>query len=368
VSDRRFRHGVVVGKFYPLHSGHAHLIRSAVRACERVTVQVIGASVETVPLAARAAWIREEHPSVRVVDLIDDTPVDFASDTAWDAHTATIAGLLDAPADAVFTSDPYGEELARRLGAEWVRVDPGRRHNPVSGTAIRADLAAHWHELAPAARAALAARIVVLGAESTGSTTLAEALAAELGTLWVPEYGRELSETREGGLHAPWRSDEFDLVVDRQIALEDAALRRIPAPVLVCDTDVLATALWHERYVGHPAPRILARAAAHRPALYVLTGDEIPFVQDGMRDGEHIRAAMQEQFRAVLAAQPVPWCEVRGGVAERVAAALPAIRAAIARATTFAPPMEGRPAAEQEALRAAAQAPGREPGPIGTGG
>lgn len=352
MSERRFGHGVVVGKFYPLHAGHAHLIRSAVRQCERVTVEVIAASVESIPLAERAAWIREEHPTVQVVDHLDDTPVDFGSEAAWDAHTATIAGLLDAPADAVFTSDPYGEELARRLGAAWVQVDPGRRHNPVSGTAIRADIAAHWHELAPAARASLAARVVVLGAESTGSTTLAAALAAELGTAWVPEYGREYSEIRVGGLDAPWRSDEFDLVVDRQIAMEQAALRRIPVPVLICDTDVLATALWHERYVGSEAARILERAAAHRPALYILTGDEIPFVQDGMRDGEHIRHAMQDRFREVLRGQPVPWLEVRGSVQERVDAALPAIRDAVARATSFAAPLEGRPLAEQEALRA----------------
>ncbi|THE06469.1 cytidyltransferase [Microbacterium oleivorans] len=351
MSEKRFRHGVVVGKFYPLHAGHAHLIRSAVRQCERVTVEVIAASVESIPLSERAAWIREEHPTVRVVDLLDDTPVDFASETAWDAHTATISGLLDTPADAVFTSDPYGEELARRLGATWVQVDPGRRHNPVSGTAIRADVAAHWHELAPAARASLAARVVVLGAESTGSTTLAAALAAELGTMWVPEYGREYSEIRVGGLDAPWRSDEFDLIVDRQIAMEEAALRRTPAPVLVCDTDVLATALWHERYVGSAAPGIRHRAAGHRPALYVLTGDEIPFVQDGMRDGEHIRHAMQDRFREVLTGQPVPWLEVRGSVAERVAATLPAVRDAIARTTSFAAPLEGRPIAEQEALR-----------------
>jgi HTH-type transcriptional repressor of NAD biosynthesis genes len=88
---------------------------------------------------------------------------------------------------------------------------------------------------------------------------------------------------------------------------------------------VLATALWHERYVGEPAPRNLERAAAHQPALYVLTGDEIPFVQDGMRDGEHIRHDMQQRFREVLAAQPVPWVEVRGSVQERVVAVLPLI-------------------------------------------
>jgi NadR type nicotinamide-nucleotide adenylyltransferase len=359
VREQRFGHALVIGKFYPLHAGHSHLIREALRASDRVTVQVLAASVESIPPGLRADWIREEHPAAHVVAAIDDAPVDFDSAEAWDAHTAVIAGLLDAPVDAVFTSDEYGAELAHRLGAQWVQIDAGRERNPVSGTAVRADPAAHWHELSPAVRASLAARVVVLGAESTGSTTLAEALAHACRTRWVPEYGRELSLTRVGGMDAPWRSDEFDLIVDRQIALEDAALRRVPVPLLVCDTDVLATALWHERYVTTPdagaaTERLLARAHAHRPDLYLLTGDEIPFVQDGTRDGEHIRHAMQDRFRQVLAAQPVPWREVTGDVAARVAASLPLIDAAIARRLTFAAPLEGRPHDEQLALQAAA--------------
>ncbi len=119
-------------------------------------------------------------------------------------------------------------------------------------------------------------------------------------------------------------------MVDRQLALEAEALRRVPRPLLVCDTDVLATALWHERYTGEPAPRILDRAAAHRPLLYVLTGDELPFVQDGMRDGEHIRAAMQDRFRQVLAARPVPWIEVRGSREERLDRTAAAVEEALA--------------------------------------
>jgi NadR type nicotinamide-nucleotide adenylyltransferase len=350
---RRFAHGLVIGKFYPPHAGHAALIRAALRASDRVTVQVLGSSVETIPYERRAAWLREEHPTACVVSALDDAPVDFESDAAWQQHVAAIEALLDSPVDAVFTSDTYGEELARRLGATWRRIDPGRGFTPVSGTDVRADLAAHWHELGPAVRAGLGVRIVVLGAESTGSTTLAEALAAELGTSWVPEYGREHSITREGGLETPWRSDEFDLIVDRQIDLEQRALRTMPAPLLVCDTDVLATALWHERYVGEAAPRILKRAREHRPALYVLTGDEIPFVQDGMRDGEHIRAAMQERFREALAEAGAPWLEVSGSVTERVAQALPAIATAVAPHLSFGVPLEARPWDEQVALQAA---------------
>ena len=328
---KRFRHGLVLGKFYPLHAGHSNLIRTALRMCDQVTVQLLVNSAETIPLETRLAWLQEEHPTAHIVGEIDDAEVDFDSPTAWDEHMRVIERLLPAPVDAAFTSDEYGAELAQRLGAEWVQVDPGRELNPVSGTAVRTDLEGHWWALAPSVRAWLAQRVVVLGAESTGTTTLARALAEDLGTLWVEEYGREYSEIRPGSFTAPWRSDEFDLVVDRQMAMEQEALRRVPKPLLICDTDGLATALWHERYVGEPAPRILERAAAHPPALYILTGDEIPFVQDGLRDGEHIRSGMQERFREVLSGQPVPWVEVRGGVAERVEAARPLVQRAVRR-------------------------------------
>jgi HTH-type transcriptional repressor of NAD biosynthesis genes len=190
---------------------------------------------------------------------------------------------------------------------------------------------------------------VVLGAESTGSTTLAEALAAAYGTESVPEYGREHSETRVGGLDTPWRSDEFDLIVDRQIELENRALRRVPRPLLICDTDVLATTLWHERYVAPAPAALLARAEAHPPALYLLTGDEIPFVQDGLRDGEHIRHDMQQRFRDTLAGQPVPWLEVRGSVLDRVAQASVAIDRMLAGAFDFALPLEQQAALDRAA-------------------
>jgi len=71
----------------------------------------------------------------------------------------------------------------------------------------------------------------------------------------------------------------------RQQADEDAAAR-----LLICDTDALATSIWHERYFGTTSREVARLAAARSYALYILTGDDIPFVQDGIRDGQHIRA------------------------------------------------------------------------------
>jgi HTH-type transcriptional regulator, transcriptional repressor of NAD biosynthesis genes len=146
---KAFRHGLVVGKFYPFHRGHAHLIATALEACESVTVEVLASSVESIPGQQRAGWIRAEHPTARVVWALDDAPVDYASETAWLAHLAVIRSLLEGqePVDAVFTSDDYGAQLADRMDATWVQVDPGRRVNSISGRAIRADVDGMWWAL-----------------------------------------------------------------------------------------------------------------------------------------------------------------------------------------------------------------------------
>jgi nicotinamide riboside kinase len=154
-------------------------------------------------------------------------------------------------------------------------------------------------------------RIVVLGSESTGSTTLAQDLAERLGVPWVPEFLREYADRKaaEAGSiwDIRWSPEDFDAVADGQIALEAEAMAAASG-LVVCDNDVLAVAVWHLRYLDVPAPHLLARVTP--PDLYVLTTpDGVPFVQDGLRDGEHVRGPMTEWFRAALADQPAPWIE-----------------------------------------------------------
>jgi HTH-type transcriptional regulator, transcriptional repressor of NAD biosynthesis genes len=354
---KRHGHGLVLGKFYPPHAGHHHLVRTARDRCERLTVLVCAASVESVPLADRVAWMREVHPDVRVVGAVDDIPMDLTDPAVWDAHMAVFTGAVPERVDAVFTSETYGGELARRFGAESVLVDPARTVFPVSGTAVRADPAGCWDFLEPPVRAALTRRVVVLGAESTGTTTLARALAEHYrgrGGVWaqtryVAEYGREFSEAKLAALRTRWpgarwedvtfTSDDFPLVAETQNAREEAAAR-VGSPVLFCDTDSFATTVWHERYIGGSNPLVEKTADRKAHHLWLLTDHEgVAFEDDGLRDGEELRPWMTGRFRAELARTGREFIEVTGSHRERLGTAVAAVDELLATGWYFTAPL-----------------------------
>lgn len=322
---RPARLGVVIGKFLPPHAGHSYLIETACAGAEQVLVIVCSRAEDFVPASARADMLRALHPDTTVVMTPDDVQHTDAEATsrAWAARTLALSvAAFDRGPDVVFTSEEYGPRYARYLGAHHVAVDPSRVRFPISGTAVRADPWASADFLAPGVLAWFVCRICVVGAESTGTTTLCGDLARHYGCDWVPEYGRQFCVER--GDDIDWSSADFEHIARRQLSDEAAAVRKSACArkrLLVCDTDALATAVWHERYLGARSPVVERLAAGHSYDLYILTSDDIPFVQDGTRDGEHVRGWMTARFRQVLAAQTTPWIEVRGSRAERMTTA-----------------------------------------------
>lgn len=159
------------------------------------------------------------------------------------------------------------------------------------------------------------------GLESTGTTTLAKALAEALGTTWVAEFGREYSEIKAARKETIWRTEEFSLIAREQQRREEEAARQANR-VVICDTNAFATTLWHRRYVGSDCAEVARIAKEGRCDLYLLTGDEIPFVQDGLRDGQHIRGEMHGWFEQALGQQGVPWRLLGGPHEERLGVAI----------------------------------------------
>ena len=307
--------GVVIGKFYPPHRGHKFLIETAAAQVDHLTVIVCDHPAQTIPAPLRAEWLREIHPNVTVVTTPDDEPDE---PEPWARRTIEILGV---PPDVVFTSESYGDGYARAMGCRHVLVDPSRTTVPISGTQVRQDPWASWDYLEPCVLAHFVKRVVLIGVESTGKTTLAEDLAAALNTVWIPEFGREYSATKTG----EWETADFALIAAEQQRREEEAARHANR-VLLCDTNAVATTIWHRRYMNHHAPEVDAIGDRDRVDLYLHTYPDFPFVQDGTRDGEFIRHEMHDWFCERLARASSPVIPLTGDRATRFATALQAIR------------------------------------------
>jgi NadR type nicotinamide-nucleotide adenylyltransferase len=201
----------------------------------------------------------------------------------------------------------------------------------VSGTKVRADPLGHLHLLEPCVRAHFVRRVVLIGAESTGKTTLAAGLGERFETVWVPEYGREYWERKVAGLPMdgplpPWSSDEFVAIAAEQQRRENEHAGRANK-VLLCDTNAFATGTWHERYMGNRSRSVDAIGAADKVDLYLLAEPDFPFVQDGWRDGESIRDWMHQRFLDQMQRLGKPVVRLRGPHAHRLDEAARAIEA-----------------------------------------
>lgn len=306
--------GLVIGKFLPPHLGHSYLIEQALKGCDQLTILVCDRPEYEIPAETRRNWLAELHPQadIRVItDRLDDD-----DSKGWAEHTRVFLGY--AP-DKVFTSEDYGDAYAKHLGAVHIPVDKRRCTIPVSGTAVRDDPWHNWQYLSRLVRAYFAKRICILGAESTGTTTLARALAERLDTVWVPEYGRDYTIRNKRRLEREgWKTDDFIRIAKRQNELEDQAARRANK-VLICDTDSFATSIWHERYMGGRSWQVEMEAAGRKYDLYLLTDVNIPLEQDGTRDGdEHVREWMHQRFMDKLRFWGKPFVIISGTPEERL--------------------------------------------------
>lgn len=340
--SKRFQRGLVVGKFCPLHHGHAYVIQHAMSVCDEVVViSYTKPEFEHCARDTREGWLTRQFPdaTVLVIDeefllqlcvqraLADVQPIPN-NDASDDVHRRYVAWLclsvLHKTMDAVFTSEGYGDGFAEILTAQFqlhsplapvvqhVCVDAQRKVVPVSGTRIRLNPHDNRQFLSPDVYASFVERVCILGGESSGKTSLAQALAERLGTAWVPEYGRELWERQGGKLVLD------DMVsIGRQQLQNESALAKTATRFLLCDTSPLTTMFYSHHMFGVVEPELVHLAECRYDHVLVCAPD-FEFIQDGTRHDSAFRAHQYRWYLAELSARAQEFCLLEGPLETRL--------------------------------------------------
>ncbi|NVD72716.1 ATP-binding protein [Duganella sp. BJB1802] len=159
-------------------------------------------------------------------------------------------------------------------------------------------------------------RVAILGAASSGKSTLAAALAERYQTLWVPEYLREFVDTEA---RIPVAADQFH-IAETQRDREDAAAPRANR-YLFCDTAPLMTVVYGRHYFGGIDDPLAALAASHQRdyAITLVTALDIPWIADGLqRESEEVSVIVNRLLLDELAARGIPYLLVSGDPGERL--------------------------------------------------
>lgn len=174
-------------------------------------------------------------------------------------------------------------------------------------------------------------KIVVIGPESTGKSTLCAQLAQHFGSSWCPEFARDYLLNNGPG----YEYDDLLTMAKGQLALEDEYADKLETnslpllesgghiPLFV-DTDMYVMKVWSEFVFGKCHRFILDEIVRRKYDLYLLCNPDLPWVKDELREypDPATRKRLYRIYKDIMVNQPVPWVDIMGSHEERLEKAI----------------------------------------------
>jgi len=268
--------GVIIGSFLPLHNGSLTLCKVAKTLSEDLIVLIINKKNDPISIDLRISWLKIEFPTAIIEKISTETIV---------PNTNRIKFVLDRISKNdfsydfhIFSSDTYAVNLAKELKINFTILDPDRLAQNIQSENLLANPYGQWFEMPFSVRSSLIRRVVLIGPESVGKSTLANKIKSSFFPQpFLPEYGRPYEIFRDPG---PYHDDEFEKIISVHAAHRKALLP-FSGPIFVEDTDELTTAVWVEMLMQKQLPSIEIQIKL--PYHYLLMDPTVPFTAEKTR-------------------------------------------------------------------------------------
>lgn len=304
--------GFVFGKFLPFHKGHQALIEFGAGKCDELLVLVCAGNLEKLSGKVRTEWISDtyrNHSNIRVITFeYDASELPNTSESSKEISAMWAAKFLEIlpKSDVLFTSEPYGEYVADFMGIKHQPFDPNRLKKPISATQIRSDVIKFWEYLPDIVKLHYQQKVVVLGTESVGKTTLIEYLSKQFSSSIVHELGRDLIPDSK-----QLTTDQLKLVASGHAQNIRNATQELK-PLIFIDTDVHITQSYARHFFGEYLNLPESVYQDNQADLYLYLNNNVPYVQDGTRLDESERNALDYSHRMTIARFGINITELQG--------------------------------------------------------
>lgn len=167
-------------------------------------------------------------------------------------------------------------------------------------------------------------KIVIVGPESTGKSTLTEQLAAHYETTWCPEFAREY--LKENG--TDYSFEDLLNIARGQLILEDNLLAQAKNNLYFIDTDMYVMKVWCEVAFNNCHTWILKQIASRNYDLILLCDTDLPWKKDELREYPDLqtRRRLFKMYKDLLINQKTKWAVISGSYVDRLQLALTIVK------------------------------------------